>query len=370
MGSKIIRVGLIGCGEIAQVSHIPTLNFLADYFQITYLCDISANALAHCRRKVAGPPPKITKSAQELCSSSDVDAVLVCNATACHTEHALLALRNDKSVLVEKPLTSSYGDIKELQAVEKASKGRLMVGYMRRYAPGFLDAVAEIGGISQILYARVRDIIGPNAAFVEQSGTFPKRFDDYTPEELQALEDRDRSTADEALASFGVPANDETRRMLMVLGGLGTHDLSAMREAIGMPQSVKAAALKLPIWTATFDYGSFPVVYESGLNQVPVFDAHIEVYGPDKIVRVKYDTPYVKGLPTIMTVREKTIGPRGEECYQERHVRTTYEDNYTVEFKAWYETIANGHEPKTTIEDARQDVDLMQMLLRAGFSGA
>ncbi|KAL5041503.1 hypothetical protein BDW71DRAFT_217830 [Aspergillus fruticulosus] len=353
MGSRIVRVGLIGCGEIAQVSHIPTLNFLADYFQITYLCDISANALEHCRRKVAGPPPKITKFAQELCSSSDVDAVLVCNATAYHTEHALLALNNHKSVLVEKPLASSYGDIEELQAVEKVSKGRLM-----------------IGGISQILYARVRDIIGPNAAFVEQSGTFPKRFDDYTPEESQALKDKDRSTADEALASFGLPANDETRRMLMVLGGLGTHDLSAMREAIGMPQSVKAAVLKLPIWTATFDYGSFPVVYESGLNQVPVFDAHIEVYGPDKIVRVNYDTPYVKGLPTTMTVREKTIGPRGEECYQERHVRTTYEDNYTLEFKAWYETIVDGHEPKNTIEDARQDVDLMQMLLRAGFSEA
>ncbi|KAL4734907.1 major facilitator superfamily domain-containing protein [Aspergillus similis] len=72
-----------------------------------------------------------------------------------------------------------------------------------------------------------------------------------------------------------------------------------MREAIGMPQSVKSAVLKLPIWTATFDYGSFPVVYESGLNQVPVFDAHIEVYGTDKIVRVNYDTPLLphNGLP-------------------------------------------------------------------------
>ncbi|KAL4751967.1 hypothetical protein BDW72DRAFT_202696 [Aspergillus terricola var. indicus] len=343
MGSKIVRVGLIGCGEIAQVSHIPTLNFLTDYFQITYLCDISTNALEHFRRKVVIASPRISKSAEELCSSSEVDAVLVCNATAYHTEHALLALKNDKWVLVEKPLTSSYGDIERLQAAEKASKGRLMVGYMRRYAPGFLDAIAEIGGITQILYARVRDIIGPNAAFVEQS----------------ALKDKDRSNADEALADFGVPANDETRRMLMVLGDLGTHDLSAMREAIGMPQS-----------TATFDYGSFPVVYESGLNQVPIFDAHIEVYGPDKIVRVNYDTPYVKGLPTIMTVREKTFGPRGEECYQERHVRTTYEDNYTVQFKAWYETIVNGQEPKTIVEDARQDVDLMQMLLRAGFPEA
>ncbi|KAL4968902.1 Gfo/Idh/MocA family oxidoreductase [Aspergillus stella-maris] len=364
---RIVRVGVIGCGEIAQVSHIPTFNFLSDYFQVAYLCDISTKALEHCRRKVAGPPPNVTKSAEELCSSPDVDAVLVCNVSVYHTEHALLALKNDKHVLVEKPLTSSYKDIESLKAAEKESKGRLMVGYMRRYAPGFLDAIAEIGGISQILYARVRDIIGPNAAFVAQSGTFPKKFDDYSLEDSQALAEKDRAAADEALTAFGVPTNDETRRMLMVLGGLGTHDLSAMREAIGMPQSVKTAVLKLPIWTATFDYGSFPVVYESGINQIPIFDAHIEIYGQDKIVRIDYDTPYVKGLPTTMTVRERTTGPRGEGCYQERHVRTTYEDSYTVEFREWYEIIMNHKEPKTTIEDARQDVDLMRMLMSAAF---
>lgn len=292
---------------------------------------------------------------------------MICNATQYHTEHAILALKNGKSVLVEKPLTSSFQDIDKLQAAEKASKGQVMVGYMRRYAYGFLDAIKEIGGVSQIQYARVRDLIGPNATFVKQSGTFPKRFDDYALADLQALKERERKTTDEALTTYGVSSNDDTRLMLKELIGLGTHDLSAMREAIGMPKAVKAAVLQLPIWTAMFDYGTFSVVYESGFNQVPVFDAHIEVYGPDKIVRVNYDTPYVKGLPTTMTVREKTIGPRGEECYQERYVRTSYEDSYTVEFKAWYESIVNGQDIKTTVEDARRDVEIMQMLMRAGF---
>lgn len=384
--TTIVRVGIIGCGEIAQVSltqwgcqvcldlindvkvsHISTFTFLSDYFQVTYLCDISTDALEHCQRRVTGPSPKITKSPEELCSSPDVDAVLICNATAYHTEHAVLALKNDKSVLVEKPLTSSFQDIDKLQAAEKASKGRLMVGYMRRYAAGFLDAIAEIGGISQIQYARVRDIIGPNATFVAQSGTFPRRFDDYALEDTQALKDLDRKAVDDALSTYGVPVNDETRFMLGTIAGLGSHDLSAMREAIGMPKGVIAAVLQLPIWTATFDYGTFPVVYESGFNQVPVFDAHIEVYGENKIVRVNYNTPYVKGLPTTMTVREKTIGPRGEACYQERHVLTTYEDNYTVELKAWHEVIVNGQDIKTTVEDALEDVKILQMLMRAGF---
>jgi hypothetical protein len=37
------------------------------------------------------------------------------------------------------------------------------------------------------------------------------------------------------------------------------------------------------IWTATFDYGAFAVVYESGFIQVPILDAHIEVYDADNI---------------------------------------------------------------------------------------
>ena len=107
-----------------------------------------------------------------------------------------------------------------------------------------------------------------------------------------------------------------------------------------------------------------------GSLQVPIFDAHIELYTNSKIVRVSYDTPYVKGIPTTMIVREKALGPRGESCYQERFVRTTYEDSYTLEFKEWYECIVHDKHSKTTIADARQDMDIFKMLMQAAFGGS
>jgi predicted dehydrogenase len=295
--------------------------------------------------------------------------VVVCNATSFHPTHAILALKNDKYVLVEKPLALCYRDIDALAAAEKQSKGRLFVGYMRRYAPAFLDAIAEIGGnISEIQYARVRDIIGPNAAFVDQSGTFPKKFNDFRKEDSEELTAKDQDMTEVALLhDFGVPVNAETKLMLALLGGLGSHDLSAMREVLGMPRAVVGASLKFPVWSALFQYDTFPVTYESGINSVPVFDAHIEVYTAKKIVRVTYDSPYVKGLPTTMTVREATTGPRGDPCYQERIVRTTYEDVYTIEFKEWYDCIISGREAKTTIEDARKDLDIFKMLMLSAF---
>ncbi|KAI5928354.1 hypothetical protein F4810DRAFT_127 [Camillea tinctor] len=365
MGDKVIlRVGIIGCGEIAQVAHIPNINFLSDLFQTTYLCDISKQALAHCLRKVEGPTPKTTTSPEELCSSPEVDVVLIANADAYHVEHGILALKNDKYTLIEKPAALCFRDIDRLIEAEKASKGKVFVGTMRRFATAFLDAVQEVGGMNKIQYARVRDIIGPNSVFVDQSGTFPKKFDDFTEADSKDRLAREYDICDQALRKeFEVANTPESRLMLRILGGLGTHDLSAMREIIGMPQRAAGACLTFPgIFAVLFEFDGFPVTYESGINDIPDFDAHIEVYSEKKIVRVEYDTPYVKGLPITMIVREK-IESGG---FQERKVRKTYEDSYTLEFKELYECVVNGKEPKTSAVDARKDIELFQMILKAG----
>jgi predicted dehydrogenase len=35
-----IRVGVVGCGEVAQIIHLPTLRDLSGLFQVTALCDV------------------------------------------------------------------------------------------------------------------------------------------------------------------------------------------------------------------------------------------------------------------------------------------------------------------------------------------
>lgn len=216
---KRLNVGIIGCGEISQVSHIPLLNALSDYYQTTYLCDVSKQSLAHCVTKIAGSPPKTTTNADELASSPDVDIVLVANADAYHVPHALLALKHNKYCLLEKPAALNFRDIDSLIAAEKESKGKIFVGTMRRYAIAFEDAVKEVGGMSKITYARVRDIIGPNALGVDQSGMFPKRFADFTESDNNDRVAREKDMHEQALKNeFEVPVTDSSRLMLRVLG--------------------------------------------------------------------------------------------------------------------------------------------------------
>ncbi|KAK2013518.1 oxidoreductase family protein [Colletotrichum eremochloae] len=361
--THVLRVGIIGCGEITQVNHISNLNFLYERFQTTYLCDISRQSLAHCARKVQGGMPKTTTDAAELCSSPDVDVVLIANADAYHVDHGILALRSDKYVLIEKPVSVCFRDIDRLIEAEKKSKGKVMVGTMRRFATAFTDAVKEVGGMDKIQYARVRDIIGPNSTFVNQSGTFPVKFNDYGDVDTQDRLEREEDISEQAIGKeFGVPVTSESKRMLRILGGLGTHDLSAMREIVGMPRSVAGAVLTFPgIFSVLFKYDDFPVTYESGFSNVPQFDAHIEVYSPSKIVRVNFDTPYVKGLPVTMTIRELV----GKDGFQERTVRKTYQDPYTNEFLEFYDCVVNGKTPKTSTVDARNDIELFKMILQA-----
>jgi len=245
----IINIGLIGCGEVAQVIHIPTLSFMSAYFRITYLCDVSAGALTHCAAKVPGTV-KTTEDPAKLCASPDVDAVLVANSDEYHAVHAILALKHNKHVLVEKPMAMNRRDAHALIEAEAKSKGMVMVGYMRRYAAPFEDAIKEIGGLDKILYARVKDIIGPNSCFVGQSGTFPEKFTDFRPEDSEDKTKR----GDEAIAIAmkedcgGVPVTEDTTRMWRIFGGLGSHDLSVMREALGMPTSVVGSSLGYPFW--------------------------------------------------------------------------------------------------------------------------
>ena len=152
---RIVNVGLIGCGEIAQVVHIPTLLLMRDWFRITYLCDVSAAALEHCSKSLPYPH-KTTRDPEELCASEQVDVILIANSDEYHAAHAILALQHDKHVLVEKPLALTKRDIIAVIDAEKMSRGKVMVGYMRRYAAPFEEAVREVGGLENVLYARVR----------------------------------------------------------------------------------------------------------------------------------------------------------------------------------------------------------------------
>ena len=211
--------------------------------------------MKHSLEKLAGNSrPKTTKSVEEICNAPDVDLVLIASNHAFHAAESVLALQCNKHVFIEKPIALTLQDTDRIIAADKAAGGgKTMIGYMRRYAAAFVDAVKEVGSIENVRYARVRDIIGPNSVFVEQSGTFPRIFNDYREADSEALRRKTAADIGQALqVELGVTVTKETDLMWHTLSMLGSHDLSAMREILGMPTGVMAfspcATIGSPFW--------------------------------------------------------------------------------------------------------------------------
>jgi hypothetical protein len=77
--------------------------------------------------------------------------------------------------------------------------------------------------------------LSQNQFFVDQSGTFPRQFEDFPPDFENDRTQRAQGISDVALGSQRAkdPQVPFTYRFL---GGLGSHDLSAMREMLGTPK--------------------------------------------------------------------------------------------------------------------------------------
>ncbi|KAK4551677.1 hypothetical protein LTR86_010964 [Recurvomyces mirabilis] len=380
---RVVNVGIVGCGLVTQVIHVPCLNSLSHRFQITYLSDVSEEAMKCSQLKVAGNVrPRTTRSVEELCNATGVDLVLIASHHAFHAAHAELALQANKYVFIEKPIALSLQDADRIIAADRAAGGgKVSIGYMRRYAAAFVDAVREVGTIEQIRYVRVRDIIGPNSVFVGQSGTYPRTFNDYSEEDSKALHEKTSNDMEQALQrELGVALTKETRMMWDVLSFLGAHDLSAMREICRriltlcyygvaileveeVPRSY-TVLLEADNDSAIFRYPNFAVAYESGVDQVARFDASIEVFGDSKTVKVCIDTPFIRGLPTTMMVKETLP----DESYRESVTRRTYEDPFMLEWKEVYRWVVEEKVPKTTPQDARCDLEILGMLMRSAFT--
>lgn len=350
-----VNVGLVGLGEIAQVVHLPILQEHADQFEIVALCDISQELLTVLGERYNVPTEHRYTDYHEIAAQRNVDAILVLNSDEYHTDSALAALQNKKHVLIEKPMCLTREEAKAIIKARDKAGVQVMVGYMRRYAPAFVQAVEHVRALEKINYARVRDIIGQNSQFVEQSSVVLRPND--IPQD--AMRDRAERASRLVEAAIG-DAAQQLSRTYRLLCGLSSHDLSAMRELLGMPKRVIAAHQAGSFLNVLFEYEGFAVSFETGIDHNRRFDAHIQVYGEEKEIRVQYDTGYIRQLPTRLFLNE-TKG----EAFEERELRPTFTDPYTLELQHFHDVVTHNVQPKTSAEDFLHDLELFKLIINA-----
>ena len=350
-----LRIGIVGCGSVTQIIHLPTLNQLHDLFEVTALCDVSLNVLAGLGDDW-GIPTRATDY-QDLLALDTVDAVLIANPDVFHAEVAIAALRAGKHVLVEKPMCLNLAENDAIIAAEKETGLTVQVGTMRRYAPAFIEACRLVKELAEIRLAKVHDLIGKNSLVIEPTSRVVAA-DDIPSSMSEAMRER---AADQIRAAIGdAPAALQTAYRMML--GLSTHDLSAMREMLGMPQRILYASQRCGgrYQTAAFDYGDFICQFSTGVDNIPRFDTYLQVYGDDRVIRVDYDTPFVRNLPTTLSVTETTDG------MNKRHTATHpgWGDAFTEEWRAFHQNVLSGQQAKSSPQDFRNDLVLFRDMIR------
>ena len=167
---KAIRVGVVGCGEVAQVIHLPTLRDLSELFEVSALCDVSGPVLERVGDQ--WPSARRYLDPHLLIDDNRVDAILIANPHVYHAATALAAMRAGKHVLIEKPMCVNLVEADALLECERRSGVVAQVGFMRRYAPAFVEAAAKVSAVrSEIILARVHDVIGANSIIIDSTSS-------------------------------------------------------------------------------------------------------------------------------------------------------------------------------------------------------
>ena len=254
------------------------------------------------------PSAKRYKHHRDLVADADVDAVLVSNPHVYHAEVAIDAMRAGKHALIEKPMCVNLDEADALLDCKSKAGVVAQVGFMRRYAPAFVEAVERVSAMrSQVILARVHDVIGANQMIIDSTSTVFR--DPAGVATLAGKLESDMALATARAIGDQSPAKARAYGLLL---GLSSHDVSAMRELLGRPETVLYAAQRMEgrAITAAFDYGRFVCQFETAVDRIPHFDAHIEISTETEIVRVDYDTPYIRHLPARLSVIGKH-GPAG-----------------------------------------------------------
>lgn len=119
-----MNVGVIGAGWWATSAHIPGIvqHAQANLFAVQNRTKEKANKIAN-----DFDADFAYADYRELVSNKDLDAVVVSSTPNVHYEQAKFALENGKHVLIEKPMTFTAAQAKELVQLAKSKELELLV---------------------------------------------------------------------------------------------------------------------------------------------------------------------------------------------------------------------------------------------------
>ena len=135
-------IGIIGCGKIAQVRHIPEYAANPDAKLLGFY-DINLERAKELADQYGGTA---YETVEQLLANPEIAAVSVCAANFAHAELTIAALNAGKHVLCEKPMATTLAECEAMVEAAKKNGKYLMIGHNQRLAKAHATAKELIDG--------------------------------------------------------------------------------------------------------------------------------------------------------------------------------------------------------------------------------
>jgi predicted dehydrogenase len=351
---KRLRVGVVGCGLVAQVMHLHYLRELHDRFDVGAVCDLSPRALAAAGE--AFPAAARLERWEDLIAEP-LDAVLVLTPGS-HEPVAVAAAEAGLHVFAEKPLALSVEEGERMVAAAERAGVRLMVGYMKRYDAAYELLAAQLDA-AELRFVRVTTLESPLEPYVA-----------HYPLERGGLRDdvlADLVAEDERRVTAAIGSDDPVvrRAYRAVLLDSMVHELNAVRGLLGEPTELRFA----DIWglpdgiTATFAFGGVEVVFAwVDLPGIAAYEQELAFYAPAARSRLVFPSPFLRSMPTQLVLEG---GDPGTSSASRTERTVSYDEAFKRELVEFHSCVVDDREPRTPGRDALHDLALCHAIVRS-----
>ncbi|GAB90844.1 Gfo/Idh/MocA family protein [Gordonia rhizosphera] len=162
-----LRVGIIGCGNVALNFHVPAYQAVPAHFTVAALADPTPERLELGRTTAGLAAERVYTDALDLIARDDIDVVDVCTPQHLHRDIVVAAARAGKHILCEKPLAATPADAQAM--VEAADDADVVLGVVHNYL-FFPEVVAARRLIDSGALGDVRTVVVDMLGVVDSPG--------------------------------------------------------------------------------------------------------------------------------------------------------------------------------------------------------
>lgn len=152
---RIVKIGIIGCGGIANGKHMPSLKKIKNV-QMVAFCDIIEERAVKAAEEYGVEGAKVYTDYKELLKDRDIEVVHVCTPNRSHAFISIDAMEAGKHVMCEKPMAKTYKEAKEILDASERTGMKLTIGYQSRWRADslYLKKMCEDGELGEIYYGK------------------------------------------------------------------------------------------------------------------------------------------------------------------------------------------------------------------------